>query len=248
MPLRLLETWGGAADWNMAVDAWLLATPTAADDVTLRLYTWEPPALSLGYFQRVADVPAAAGRTPGVDLVRRTTGGGAIHHAHELTFSIAASLEHPLYRGPVADSYRRVHALIAEALAEFGVGATPRADRTAASDRSGTGLCFHASHPLDLGWDTGDGWRKGVGSAQRRKDGRVLHHGSIKLAADPLEPGVGVVQSAPAPDRLGRALSAALERGTGLETRSDELSNADLEQVEAGYRLPFSDPAHTGRR
>lgn len=246
MALRLLETWGGAADWNMAVDAWLLATPTAPEDVLLRLYTWEPAALSLGYFQRLADVPAAAGRRPGVDLVRRTTGGGAIHHARELTFSIAASLEHRLYAGEVAGSYVRVHALIAEALAEFGVEASPRGDRPATSDRDGTGMCFHMSHPLDLGW--GDDWRKGVGSAQRRTGGRVLHHGSIKLVADPLEPGVGTVWTAPTPAEVGAALLEVLARGLELDAEVWELEPEDLETIEADHRSRFASPDFVARR
>ncbi|MEX1025162.1 MAG: hypothetical protein WD226_08805 [Planctomycetota bacterium] len=147
----------------------------------LRLYTWRPDALSLGYFQRFRDVPAAAGAT---SVVRRWTGGGAIHHADELTFAIAAPLEHALYAGPVVDSYRRVHALVIEALALVGVTARLRGDvAPLASDRAGSGMCFHASTPEDIVWDAA----KGVGSAQRRRGGRVLHHGSIKLDTTALE-------------------------------------------------------------
>ncbi|MEO0650196.1 MAG: hypothetical protein AAFZ65_05920, partial [Planctomycetota bacterium] len=200
----------------------------------------------LGYFQRVADVPAAADRTPGLDLVRRTTGGGAIHHARELTFSIAASLEHPLYAGPIANSYRRVHALIAEALAEFGVDATPRGEQPAASDRDGTGMCFHASHPLDLGW--GEDWRKGVGSAQRRKHGRVLHHGSIKLAPDPLEPGVATPWTLPSPHDVGAALVDVLAGGLEQDPEPWELNADARAAVNHTHRAMFRDEAFVLRR
>jgi lipoate-protein ligase A len=81
----------------MALDEVLLAGTDARP--TLRFYTWTPHALSLGYFQRWADL---APRIAGTPAVRRFSGGGAIHHADELTFSIAASLAHPLYRGEVA--------------------------------------------------------------------------------------------------------------------------------------------------
>ena len=105
-PWRLLTTWDGEPGWNMALDEALLQGRAARP--TLRLYTWRPAALSLGYFQRWSDVPAAAA-APAV--VRRLTGGGAIHHDLELTFSIAAPADHPLYRGELANSYGRVHAL-----------------------------------------------------------------------------------------------------------------------------------------
>lgn len=175
---RLFSTWGAAPDFNMGLDEALLFSHGAP--VTLRLYTWSPDTLSLGYFQALEDVPGAerAGA-----IVRRITGGGAIHHQGELTFSITAALDHPLYRGNVASSYERVHALIARTLSRHGVNAAERGARPLESDRPDSGMCFHASTPQDLVW----GGRKGVGSAQRRKDGRVLHHGSIKLESTPLE-------------------------------------------------------------
>jgi lipoate-protein ligase A len=108
----------------------------------------------------------------------------------ELTFSIAASLDHPVYLGPIADSYARVHAAIQVALAEVGVPAEIRGERDLVSDREGTGMCFHKSSPIDLVW----GDRKGVGSAQRRKGGRVLHHGSIKLGSSPLEGAIATAE------------------------------------------------------
>ena len=161
---RLVTTWGASPSTNMGLDEALLESEGASP--TLRMYTWRPDTLSLGYFQRWADVPAA--RRAGA-VVRRITGGGAIHHKNELTFSITASLEHPLYRGPLADSYRRVHEAVATALAEYGVEADLRGDRALTSDRDDTGMCFHHSTALDLVWDD----RKGVGSAQRRKRARL---------------------------------------------------------------------------
>jgi lipoyl(octanoyl) transferase len=175
---RLITTWGADPAFNMGLDEALLES--AEGPPTLRFYSWRPDTLSLGYFQRFSDVPGV--ETAGA-VVRRITGGGAIHHVKELTFSIAASLDHPLYRGPIADSYTRVHEAIRAALAEVGVPAEIRGARDLVSDRTGTGMCFHKSSPIDLVW----GERKGVGSAQRRKGGRVLHHGSIKLGTSPLE-------------------------------------------------------------
>ncbi|QDU68629.1 lipoate--protein ligase family protein [Engelhardtia mirabilis] len=234
----------------MAADAALLVGGCRVP--TLRLYTWEPCALSLGYFQRVEDVPEAVARRgdPRRPLIRRRTGGGAIHHASELTFSIAADADHPLYTGPIAESYQRVHRIVATALAQFGVSAQPRGERELVSDVAGTGMCFHASHPLDLVWETPEGWAKGVGSAQRRSEGRVLHHGSIKLGPDPLEPHVATVAHGGGQveaRELGAALIGALAAASGVTPMPGELTAAELAQLEREARA-FAHPAFTGRR
>ena len=175
---RSITTWGADPAFNMGLDEALLQSREAPP--TVRFYTWRPDTLSLGYFQKFGDVPGAerAGA-----VVRRITGGGAIHHVNELTFSISASLEHPLYRGVVADSYVRVHDALRAALAKLGVSAELRGKRALGSDRADTGMCFHKSTDLDIVW----GDKKGIGTAQRRSKGRVLHHGSIKLGTSALE-------------------------------------------------------------
>jgi lipoate-protein ligase A len=208
---RLVTTWGAAPGFNMGLDEALLESVDSPP--TLRFYSWHPDTLSLGYFQRFAEVPGAerAGA-----VVRRITGGGAIHHVHELTFSIAASLDHPLYRGPIADSYARVHEAIRAALAEVGVPAEIRGERDLVSDREGTGMCFHKSSPVDLVW----GERKGVGSAQRRKGGRVLHHGSIKLGTSPLEGSIATAeehQPGLSPELFAPILRRAFGKTLGIQ-------------------------------
>jgi lipoate-protein ligase A len=186
---RLITTWGAHPAFNMGLDQALLESSESAP--TLRFYSWRPDTLSLGYFQRFEDVPAASGsggQRPRA-IVRRITGGGAIHHVQELTFSIAAPLTHRLYQGPIAASYERVHAAVRSALLDAGVESELRGARTLDSDVAGTGMCFHHSTSLDLCW----GGRKGVGSAQRRSKGRVLHHGSIKLWTSPFEGDIATV-------------------------------------------------------
>ena len=212
---RLITTWGADPGFNMGLDEALLEGADGAP--TVRFYSWSPDTLSLGYFQKLADVPGAARAGA---LVRRITGGGAIHHSGELTFSLSAPLAHPLFRGPVAESYARVHAAVIAALAAVGVEAELCGARDLASDREGTGMCFHASTPLDVVWNA----RKGVGSAQRRRDGRVLHHGSIKLASSPLEGAIATIrEAAPAVDLAAFAavLRAAFERELGIALESD---------------------------
>jgi lipoyl(octanoyl) transferase len=207
---RLITTWGTAPGFNMGLDEALLENADAPP--TVRFYSWSPDTLSLGYFQRLAEVPAAARAGA---LVRRITGGGAIHHTNELTFSLTAPLAHPLYRGPVGDSYTRVHQAVIAALGTLGIEASLCGARDLASDRTDTGMCFHASTALDVVWNA----RKGVGSAQRRRNGRVLHHGSIKLGSSPLEGAIATVEDAASPiDCAGFAplLRAAFERELGL--------------------------------
>jgi lipoate-protein ligase A len=222
----------------MGLDEGLLESEAAPP--TLRLYTWAPEALSLGYFQRCADVPALE-RAPLV--VRRITGGGAIHHAGELTFSIAAPLSHGLYRGSLADSYRRVHAAIADSLSGLGVEARERAASVPASDRSGTGMCFHRSTALDLVW----GGRKGVGSAQRRRGARVLHHGSIKLAGAALEEGTAVVGPSLEAPEYAPLLVSAIERALGLRLVPGVPTPEERERARA-LAPRYLDPAFVGRR
>jgi lipoate-protein ligase A len=238
---RLITTWGADPGFNMGLDEALLES--AGSPPTLRFYTWRPDTLSLGYFQRYADVPGVerAGA-----VVRRITGGGAIHHVAELTFSLAASLDHPLYRGGVGESYARVHAAIASALERIGVRAAARGAAGLESDRAGTGMCFHVSTPLDLAW----GGRKGVGSAQRRRRGRVLHHGSIKLGSSPLEGAIATAREhAPSitPEELAALVREAFARELGLRAIA---AVPDEAERSAARRLArrYLDPADVRRR
>jgi lipoate-protein ligase A len=234
---RRLDGWDGAPGWNMALDEALLG---ATDDVpVLRFYTWRPAALSLGYFQRFGDVPAAR-RAPAV--VRRLTGGGAIHHERELTYSLAAPQTHPLFEGEVRASYERIHAALAEALAELGAGAAPRGDASLGSDRADTGMCFHASTPLDLAWSDA----KGVGSAQRRTGGRVLHHGSIKLGATELDTGVAELTESD-PRTVAEVVARALEGA--FDCRLEPSAPTGAEQARAAAReAHFTSEAWLHRR
>lgn len=238
---RLITTWGASPSTNMGLDQALLESHGAPP--TLRMYTWRPDTLSLGYFQRFADVP---GVTRASAVVRRLTGGGAIHHCRELTFSITAPLEHPLYRGPVGESYRHVHEAIAAALTQYGVEADLRGERPLASDRADTGMCFHHSTALDLVWDD----RKGVGSAQRRTGGRVLHHGSIKLDTTELEGDIARVDRAGTglePEQFAGALRGSIERCFGVELEPTVPDPEErLRARELGAR--YLDPDFTRRR
>ncbi len=247
-PWRLVRTYRVTPAVAMGLDEALLVA--AEPRPTLRLYTWSPEALSLGFFQTLDEVPAACA---GLATVRRITGGGAIHHhARELTFSLTAPAGHALYRGEVAASYARVHRALIAALDAAGLaGATLAEGRgELASDRAGTGMCFHASTPLDVVWLG----RKGIGSAQRRTGGRVLHHGSIKLGPSPLEPDVATASDAGVevtPEAFGALLEGVFARTFDVEWRDEPASAAELAEAEvrgARYLDPAFVAARGGRR
>ena len=172
---------GGPAE-NMAVDQLLLELVAAGGPATLRLYGWSEPTLSLGYFQQVRQREThAASRS--LAIVRRATGGGAIVHHHELTYSIAV----PLASGQVGASnelYQRVHQAIINALSDFGVRAT-RFDQSAAVEcYECPFLCFMRRSSNDL---IVNGY-KVLGSAQRKAKNAVLQHGSLILRASEFAP------------------------------------------------------------
>jgi lipoate-protein ligase A len=244
--LRLIDSGALAPALNMGVDEALLL---AAGPPAVRLYAWQPPALSLGYFQRHEEVDHAALARLGFGLVRRPTGGGAIAHYGELTFAITASLEVPPYDGPIARSYELVHEAFAAGLARLGVQAAPRAEQALASDaRGGEFYCFYKSAAVDL---VARG-RKLIGSAQRRHRGRVLHHGSLPLVANPLTPEAGSLAGlAGRSVTFGEARSAViagLETTLGIELEPSELTPTERALAEDLAAEKYASDAFLRRR
>src|SRR5690606_37438550 len=126
---RLLYDAPGSGAWNMAVDEVLLNSAAQTGQMTMRFYRWSEPTLSLGYFQRYADRSLHA-KSAACPVVRRSTGGGAIVHDVELTYSIAVPSHHPLARQ--ADLlYDAAHESLLEALASWGA----RGRRVSKSDQ-----------------------------------------------------------------------------------------------------------------
>ncbi|HVU12241.1 MAG TPA: hypothetical protein VHD90_13240, partial [Phototrophicaceae bacterium] len=135
---------------NMAVDEAILASVGAGDQPpTLRLYRWEPPCLSLGYGQRSreADLDRLAAR--GWEIVRRPTGGRAILHADELTYSLALPSDHPLAALGIVESYRRISEALISALT--GLGAQPHAERADSQTAHTTNpVCFETPSHYEI--------------------------------------------------------------------------------------------------
>jgi lipoate-protein ligase A len=173
---------------NMAVDeavleSYVVSSRPAAP--TLRLYSWSPPALSLGRRQAATGAHDAAFlRAEGIHLVRRPTGGRAVLHEHERTYAVIGSLRELPFEGGVLDTYRRIAAALVEALRLLGVdaeGATPSRGAPRDPGPLGPPVCFELAGAHEIT----SGGRKLVGSAQLRRHGAFLQHGSILLRADP---------------------------------------------------------------
>ncbi len=190
---RLLHTPPADGAWNMAVDeAILLSVATGDAPPTLRFYAWQPACLSLGYFQPRSDIDEAACHRGGIGLVRRPTGGSAILHNDELTYSLVALETDPLLAGDILGSYLSISRVLARGLADLGLpvtlapvaaaGVDPEPGEQSPDRPTGSrpAPCFirPARHEIL------SGGKKLVGSAQVRRAGALLQHGAIPLAGD----------------------------------------------------------------
>lgn len=242
-PCRVFRFESADGSRNMALDEWLLET-VAADPTrgALRTYGWTSPTLSLGYFQPIA-LAESDSRWREAAIVRRPTGGGAIWHDHELTYAIALPTTHPAARR-VEVLYRSAHEAIVSAMADLGVAASLRGKSGARVDEGRPFLCF-------LDRDANDvviGDAKVVGSAQRRRSGVLLQHGSILLgrsSATPELPG------------LRELASLDIDLGSWARTVEDGLVNVlgldpEFEAVPEAGDVPnerlYSSPAWTRKR
>jgi lipoate-protein ligase A len=170
----------------MAIDeAILTAVAEGRSQSTLRFFAWEPPCLSIGYNQAADEVDIARCQQAGVDFVRRPTGGRAILHIDELTYSIVAPQDEPRVVGGVVESYRRLRAGLVRGLRLLGVDvAQAEAGHGTVApigqDADVSAACFDAPSAYEVT----AGGKKLVGSAQVRRRGAVLQHGSLPLQGD----------------------------------------------------------------
>lgn len=179
---RLIVHPAAEGAFNMAVDE-AISEAVRAGQVppTLRLYAWEPACLSLGYGQPAADADLDRLRARGWGVVRRLTGGRAILHADELTYSVAAPLSDPRVQGSIVESYRRLSRGLLAGLEMLGAAAA--AGQAGGDARHFKGpVCFEVPSDYEI---TAHG-RKLVGSAQARRGAGdvVMQHGALPLVGD----------------------------------------------------------------
>ena len=199
---------------NMAIDEAMFAYNMSQDKAptTLRLYGWNPPAISIGYFQKTEDIKL----NKKIDIVRRMTGGGAILHDKELTFSLVAPIKNSYIPEKVSDSYNVICQAIVNGLTFLGINAQIRGKvKNTLSKNNRPFFCFSRPSSSDIVFKG----KKLVGSAQRRKNGTLMHHGSILLDDQNLSGAISI--------------NTILKR----EIKFEEISNAIIQGFEKEFSI-----------
>jgi lipoyl(octanoyl) transferase len=210
---RLIRTAPAPGAWNMALDEAILETMSHENAIaTLRLYAWDPPTLSLGYAQPISDIDFEALQQHGWHLVRRPTGGRAILHTDELTYSVIAPLNDPHASGNVLESYRTLSQALLKALQDLGLPA--RADRKyelPEGAKPNGAVCFEVPSNYEITVNE----KKLVGSAQARRLEGILQHGTLPLFGDLTR--ITRVLSFPSGELRERAARRLSEHATTVE-------------------------------
>ncbi len=231
--MRIIVQGPNHAFFNMALDEAISeAVRRKLSPPTLRLYEWSRPSLSIGYFQRTSDIDIDYCRKMDYPVVRRLTGGRAVLHDSELTYSFSAPDGLPLFRGSLLEDYTIISRALVLMLRLNGIDAEASFEKRRHAGRRSP-ACFRA---LSYGEITAGG-RKIVGSAQRRYPDGFMQHGSVLLSFDAGElcnvtghgsaddlgeisavrdyaPGITV-------DDLKNSFKAAFERELGVKMISD---------------------------
>lgn len=217
--LRIFQDGALTGEENMARDAELLASHKPGDDPILRLYRWQPAAITMGYNQSFDAFDLDAVQAAGFDLVRRPTGGRAILHADELTYAIIASSPGSVFGDTLHATYMKINEALLLFLKNLGI----HADISGGESRAEAGslVCFKSAghHEIRVAG------RKIIGSAQRRSGGVFLQHGSILAGPRHLE--------------LPRFLKQGA-KGNDIDPAGLALVTTDLQQ-ELGRSLSASD-------
>jgi len=259
----------GSGARNMATDhAIQEAVALGAAPPTLRLYAWDPPCLSLGFAQPLAQVDRARANSIGWEIVRRPTGGRAILHIDELTYSIVLPEADPLVAGGVLESYHRLSQGIVAGLALLGLQADVQPGVPLSQAERERPICFEAPSAYEI---TLQG-RKIAGSAQVRRRQTVLQHGTIPLAGDITRICLGLAFESETAresareqlssraatlsavlghtiswDEAAQALRQGMASALGLELVMGDLTEAETGRREALEKDPYTSEAWTAR-
>lgn len=172
MEIRLIKSGAGSAAYNMALDEALMRLATKP---TLRLYSWKRAAVSLGCFQPIGDIDSRFCKKKGIEVVRRITGGKAVLHDKELTYSFVA--DEQMMPESVIESYKIISTPVLNALSSLGINACFK-DSLASKTKSPACLSNPSWYEILAGG------RKIAAASQKRHEGKVLQHGSILLLVD----------------------------------------------------------------
>jgi len=208
---RLIERIEENGGMQMAIDeAILISKSQGTVPDTLRFYTWKPPAVSIGFFQGIhEEIDMEKAKKNGVDVVRRITGGGAVLHENELTYSLVVS--EGVVSNDISESYREICGGLVEGLKLLGVKAEFR--------------------PIN---DIVVNERKISGSAQTRRNGVVLQHGTLLLDVNPER--MFSILKVPEEKMRDKIVKDVRKRVTSLR---EERGDVSLEKVESSLRKGF---------
>ena len=235
---RFLNTAFGNAFFNMAVDEQLVRSVESGSSLpALRVFGWKPPAVSFGYAQKISkEIDLSAAKERGIDIVRRPTGGRAVLHWNELTYSVVCPADHPALGGNITDVYRAISSCLVSGLIHLGVDARLEPGKAPVPSPRGkdiTSPCFSSTSQYEITL----GGRKLVGSAQRRIGEIVLQHGSLLIGPEHKQV---VDLMPPGRDRLTQAYADQLETHT-VSLHESGRPDLTFEDIAAGIRLGFQD-------
>lgn len=239
---RFLDSGSACGARQMAVDdALLTLCRPGQSPPTLRLFSFRPPCLSLGRFQ---PAPPETCREPGLEVVRRPTGGRAVLHRRDVCYSVVAPADHPLVAGSIIQSYGKIARALAEALAILGL--PPLREAAAQEGLPAADWCFEALAPHELALDGA----KLVGSAQLRRDGILLQQGGIRLASPGGQPSAPISLEEALGRRVSRremasALVEGFGRAWGAAFRRGRLTAEEEQLAQRLERQKYTNPAWT---
>ena len=246
-PLRVLSDGARTGAVNMARDeALLTSVGDGSSPPTLRFYEWIVPTISLGYFQRYADYETQPPPAGDLAVVRRLTGGGAILHDRELTYSLALPIDHVLVAGKPNELYELVHHALIGCLRDQGIDARRCLETDDSGPTRGPFFCFARRHKYDvlIGSD------KVAGSAQRRTRGALLQHGSITVERRfDQQPAAALGDLGVNSEWLRSRLTDALAKATNMRAESGEwtISEQRMRSKPSTRRLPGRSASHEER-
>jgi lipoate-protein ligase A len=237
---RLIHTPPSTGAWNMAVDEAILEHIHRGESIsTLRLYSWNPPCLSLGHAQSIKDVDMERLKSHGWDVVRRVTGGRAILHTDELTYSVTGSADEPVLAGGVLESYNRLAQALLHAVKSLSVPVEMKEHEDGNTQQNLNPICFEVPSTYEI---TVDG-KKLIGSAQARKKEGVLQHGSLPLTGDLTRICNALVFESESTRRNAKerllARAATIESAIGVETAWERAAQAFVRGFEAELGIQF---------
>lgn len=237
---RLLYTPPAQGAWNMAADEAILEHIHRKESLpTLRLYSWNPPCLSLGHAQSIKDVDIERLNSNGWEIVRRLTGGRAILHTDELTYSVTGNTNEITLAGGVLESYNRLAQALLFAIRELGLPVEMKEHIQESSVQNLNPVCFEVPSTYEITVAE----KKLIGSAQARRKEGVLQHGSLPLQGDLTR--ICQALNFKDEDSRERARQRLLERATTVETvlgrrvSFEKAGQAFVKGFEAQLRIQF---------